>query len=134
MYILLREICVNYNGIAPTQPTSHTEIWHCDSELRWWHCNKSTFLAVLHMSSDLHLLFSLRTSGSAIERVPCKHRKEEKADISHLLMLTQMGKTILMYCWACCCIGIYIRYFVVYHFSFRTALEFDAMMQGGHVF
>lgn len=88
----------------------------------------------VYVLSDLHLLFSLKTLSSAIERVSCKHRKEAKAGISHLLMLTQMGRTVLMYCWGCCCIGIYIRYFWVYHFSFRTALEFDAMMQGGRAF
>lgn len=64
---LLREICVNHSGIAPTQPISCIEMCHWDSELRWGYCNKSTFLAFLHMCFQIYVYsFLLKTSGYII--------------------------------------------------------------------
>lgn len=97
--ILLREICVNHSGIAPT-PNWNLTLWlwikMMTQQQKYFPC------CTTYVPSDLYLLFSLKNWGLVIEKIPCKHWKKAKADISHLLLLTKMGKTVLMYYWVCC--------------------------------
>lgn len=96
-HILCGKICVNHSGIAPRQPVCCTEMCHWDwvkmRILQQKYCPR-------YLLSDLCLHFLLKDfklCHTSYERAPRKHRKEAKAGVDHFVMLTQMGRTVMMY-------------------------------------